>query len=135
MPRNIALGPKRLTLIALVVILALGFTPISHALLRSVNGSFAQAHYSSLSLSNPTDATGILAGEAVRIQLVNHSGRTKTYHWGASEKGSLLSLGAETVDNGQALTFSVPSGSAVTGTLKIALTGTDVYVTVPVLKL
>jgi hypothetical protein len=135
MPRIIALGLKRLSLIALVVTLALGFTPISHALLRSVHGSFAPAHYSSLALSNPSDATGILAGEAVRIQLVNHSGHTESYHWGATEKGSLLSLGAETVDNGQALTFSVPSRGAVTGTLKIALTGTDVYVTLPVVKL
>jgi hypothetical protein len=122
-------------LIALVVILALGFTPISNALLRSVHGSFTPTHYSSLALSNPSDATGILAGEAVRIHLVNHSGRAETYHWGASEEGSLLSLGAETVGNGKALTFSVPSRGAVSGTLKIALTGTDVYVTVPVVKL
>jgi hypothetical protein len=135
MPRIIALGPKRLSLIALVVILALGFTPISHALLRSVHGSFAPTHYSSLALGDSTDATGVLAGEKLRIQLVNHSGHTKTYHWGASEKGSLLSLGAETVDNGQTLTFAVPTRGAVTGTLTIALTGTDVYVTVPVVKL
>ncbi len=135
MPRIISLGPKRLSLIALVVVVALAFTPISNVLLRSVDGSFAPAHYSSLALRNPSDATGILAGEAVRVRLVNHSGHVKTYHWGASEKGSLLSLGAETVDNGQSLTFSVPSRGAVTGTLKIALSDTDVYVTVPVLKL
>jgi hypothetical protein len=135
MPRIIALGPKRLSLIALVGVLALAFSPISHLLLRSVNGSFAPAHYTSLALANPSDASGILAGEVVRVQLVNHTGHVKTYQWQESEKGSLLSLGAETVDNGHELTISIPSHGAVTGTLKIALAGTNVFVTVPVLKL
>ena len=135
MPRIVDLGPKRLSLVALVVVLALAFTPISHALLRSVNGSFAPSKYSSLALNNPSESTGILAGEVLRIRLVNHSGHAQTYQWEASEKGSLLSLGAETVDDGHELTFSVPSRGAVTGTMKIALKGTNVYVTVPVVKL
>lgn len=135
MPRIVGRGPKRLSVIALAVILAFGFTPISNALLRSVDGSFAPTPYSSLALSSPSDATGILAGEFVRVQLINHSGHVKTYRWDASEKGSRLSIGAETLDNGQTLTFSVPSRGAVSGTLKIGLTGTNIYVTVPVLKI
>jgi hypothetical protein len=135
MPKMVGFRPERLLLITLVLIVAFGFTPISRSLLKSVDGSFEPSAYSSLALSSPSDATGILAGESVRVQLVNHSGHVKTYRWAATQKGSLLSLGAETLDNGRTKTFSVPSRGAESGTLKIALVGSNIYVTVPVLKL
>jgi hypothetical protein len=109
------------------------FTPFSKAMLRAVDGSFATAHYSSLALQHPKEATaGILAGKPVRVQLTNHAGRTKTYHWSATQQGNLISLGEETLGNGESVTFSVPSQGAVTGTLSVALTGTTIFITVPI---
>jgi hypothetical protein len=133
MPRIVGPGPSRLILSVIVVVILFFFTPISNAVLRVVDGSFAPAHYSSLALHDPTDtAAGIFPGQPVRVQLTNHTGRTKTYHWSATEKGSLVSLGEETLGDGKSITFSVPSRGAVTGTLNVALTGTTVFVTVPV---
>jgi len=102
-------------------------------MLRVVDGSFATAHYSSLALQDPADsAAGILTGQPVRVQLTNHTGRTKTYYWSATQRGNLISLGEETLGNGKTVTFSVPYRGAVTGTLSVALTGTTVFVTVPI---
>jgi hypothetical protein len=133
MRRIVGPGPSRLLLSVIVLVILFCFTPFSNAMLRVVDGSFAPAHYSSLALPDPTNASaGVLAGESVRVQLTNHSGRTKTYHWSATQQGNLISLGEETLGNGESVTFSVPSRGAVTGTLSVALTGTTVFVTVPI---
>jgi hypothetical protein len=135
MPRILGSGSGRLLLSLLVLVLVFGFTPISKGLLRAVDGSFAPSSYSSLALRNPAEAiTGISPGTLIRVNLANHTGRTKTYHWSASQVGSLISLGAETLQNGKSATILVPSRGAVTGSLQISLTGTNVFVTVPVLK-
>ena len=135
MPRIDGRGSSRLLLSIGIVVLVFGFTPISRALLRSVDGSFAPSRYSSLALRTPSDAAvGILAGEPVEVQLTNHTGDVKTYHWSATQNGALISLGEETVDNGRATTILVPSRGAGTGRLRIALTGTNIFLTVPILK-
>ena len=135
MPRINGRGFGRLLLSLVVVILVLGFTPISRVLLRSVHGSFAPSPYSALAVSTPSDAAaGILAGELIPVQLTNRTGHTKTYHWSATQSGALISLGEETLDNGRTTTIFVPSRGAVAGTLRIALTGTNVFVTVHMLK-
>jgi hypothetical protein len=116
-----------------VLVLIFGFSPISATLLRAVNGSFAPTRYSSLALRNPSiAAAGLLSGDRVRIILTNHTGHIETYHWSASQKGGLISLGEETLGSGQSTTISVPSRGAVTGKLQVALTGSNVFVTVPV---
>jgi len=119
----------------LIVVLLFGFTPASRVLLRSVNGSFASTPYSSLALVAPSDAAvGFPAGEPVPVRLTNDSGRTKTYHWSATENGALISLGEDTIGNGHATSILVPSRGAVTGVLRIALTSTDIFITVPILN-
>ena len=119
-----------------VVVLAFGFTPIANALLKSVNGSFAPSRYSSLALKTPSDAVaGYLAGDPVAVELTNHSGRAKTYRWSATQNGALVSLGEETIDSGRGITINVPTQGAVTGKLRIALSGTTIFVTVPLLQL
>ena len=133
MRRIVGPGPSRLLLPVIVFVILFCFTPFSKAMLRVVDGSFAPAHYSSLALQDPTDAAaGILPGQPVRVQLTNHTGRTKTYYWSATQRGNLISLGEETLGNGKSVTFSVPYRDAVTGTLSVALTGTTVFVTVPI---
>jgi hypothetical protein len=134
MRRIVGPGPSRLPLSVIVLVILFCFTPFSNAMLWVVDGSFATAHYSSLALQHPVDAAaGIFPGQPVRVQLTNHTGRTKTYHWSATQQGNLISLGEETLGNGKSVTFSVPSRGAVTGTLSVALTGTTVFVTVPIL--
>ena len=133
MRRIVGPGPSRLLLSVIVLAILFCFTLFSNAMLRVVDGSFATAHYSSLALQHPVNAAaGIFPGQPVRVQLTNHTGRTKTYHWNATQKKNLIGLGEVTVGNGKSVTFSVPSRAAVTGTLSVALTGTTVFVTVPV---
>jgi hypothetical protein len=129
MPRVV----NRLFLALLVAALLFAFTPISRALLRSVDGSFAPAPYSSLALRTPSDAaTGVPAGESVPVRLTNKTGRTQTYHWSATQGGTLISLGEEIVPSGRTTTILVPSQGAATGRLQITLNGTQVFVTVPI---
>jgi hypothetical protein len=133
MPRVV--GPTSSKLLAIFVVLALlfAFTPISKGLLRAVDGSFAPTHYSSLALRDPSDATqGVLADVPIAVQVSNHTGHIKTYRWSAKQGRTLVSLGVTTVDSGQTTTVSVPTRGAVSGVLSIALTGTKVFVTVPV---
>jgi hypothetical protein len=119
-----------------VIALVFGFTPISHALLRSVDGSFAPSRYSSLALQTPSDAVaGYLAGSPVAVELTNHTGSVKTYRWIATQNGALVSVGEKTVASGRVTTINVPTPGAVTGKLRIALSGTNIFVTVPVAKL
>lgn len=119
----------------LVAVLLFGFTPIQRVLLSSVHGSFAPSSYSSLALSSPSNASGgFIVGESVPIRLTNRTGRIRTYHWSATEKGALISLGVETLNDGQTMTILVPSRGAVTGRMQIALTGTNIFLTVPMLK-
>ncbi len=102
-------------------------------MLRAVDGGFAPAHYSSLALEHPANAAnGVLAGQPVHVQLTNDSGHTATYHWSATQKGNLISLGEVTVGNGDNVTFAVPTRGAAPGTLRVALTGTTDFVTLPV---
>ena len=135
MPRIVGPGSRRLFLPLVILALLLAFAPISRVLLRSVNGSFAPIPYSSLALKVPSDVSvGITAGKPVPVRLTNQTGRQKTYHWSATQNGALISLGEETVGNGRRATISVPSRGAVKGRLRIALSGTNVFITVPLLK-
>jgi len=133
MPRIVGFNSGRPLFALLTIVLLFAFTPISHVLLRSVNGSFAPDPYSSLALETPTGATvGFLAGEPVPVQLSNQTGHTETYHWSATQNGALVSLGEDTLGSGRSSTVLVPSRGAVVGRLRIALTGTDIFVTVPI---
>ena len=128
-------GSSRPLLVLLVVVILFGFTPISRVLLSSVDGSFTPTPYSSLALSSPSDAAvGIVTGQAVLVKLTNRTGHTEAYHWRATQDGALISLGEETLENGRTSTISVPSRDALTGKLQIALTGTNIFVTVPIRK-
>jgi hypothetical protein len=128
-------GSRRILLPLVVVALAFAFTPISQVLLRTVDGSFAPSPYSSLGLSSPSDgASGVAAGDPVSVQLTNHTGHAKKYHWNATENGALISLGEQTLDNGRKMTILVPSRGAVVGVLRVVIVGTNVFVSVPILK-
>jgi hypothetical protein len=135
MPRAQDVRPNRLFLVLLIVVLLFAFTPISRILLSIANGSFAQAPYSSLAVASPAKGFfGFRSGQPVPIKLTNHTGRTETYHWSASENGSLLSLGEDTLENGHSVAILVPSRGAVRGKMRIALTHTVIFVTVPILS-
>jgi hypothetical protein len=135
MRRMVGPGSSRPLLVLLVVVILFGFTPISRVLLSSVDGSFTPTPYSSLALSSPSDAAvGIVTGQAVLVKLTNRTGHTEAYHWRATQDGALISLGEETLENGRTSTISVPSRDALTGKLQIALTGTNIFVTVPIRK-
>jgi hypothetical protein len=104
-------------------------------LLRVVNGSFAPTSYTSLALRTPSEATtGIKHGTAVQVELTNRSGRVKSYRWQATQSGVLIGTGLEKLANGKADTIKVPTKYATTGRLRVGLVGTDIYVTVPILK-
>lgn len=78
---------------------------------------------------------GLLVGEPVAVTLTNGTGHVKTYHWAATQNNTLVSLGEETLGGGRTATILVPTSRAVTGTMRIALTGTDIFITVPMQKL
>lgn len=131
MPRVV----NRLLLALVVLTLLFAFTPISRALLRLVDGSFAPTPYTSLALRTPAiAAVGVRAGAPVVVQLTNQTGHANTYHWSATQGRSLISLGEQTVKNGRTTTFLVPTRGATAGKMEIALQGTKVYVTIPILK-
>jgi hypothetical protein len=131
MPRVV----NRLLLALLVAVLLFAFTPISSALLRLVHGSFAPSPYSSLALRTPSVATaGVRSGQPVPVQLTNETGHAKTYHWNATQRGGLISLGEQTVQSGRTTTFLVPSRGATAGKMQIVLKGTNIFITVPILR-
>lgn len=135
MPRNFGPSSSRYLLALIIAILVFSFTPISKSLLRSVNGSFSPTRFSSLALRSPSAATnGIVAGTPVEVRLTNQTGEFKTYHWRATQNGALISLGEEAVKNGGTTSFSVPSHGTVKGALRITITGTTIFITVPIRK-
>ncbi len=120
---------------SIFVILLLGFTPISHFLLRQVDGSFSPSSYSSLSLAVPSQGElGVVAGKSVAVILANHTGQIRTYQWAATQDGVLIHRGVQTVRDGQAEQIAIPTRGARVGRLQISLSGTGVYVTVNILK-
>jgi hypothetical protein len=123
-------------ILPLVAALAIfGFTPISHGLLRIVNGSFAPTSFTSLALHSPDQAvTGVKKGVVVQVDVRNETGRSRTYKWQATQAGTLVGIGEQRVMNGQTATISVATKFAATGPLRITLEGTNVYVAVPILK-
>lgn len=135
MPRiEYRLGKRLYLSIALAIVL-LGFTPISHVLLRIVNGSFVPTSYTSLALRTPSEATsGVKQGVAVQVELTNRSGHVRSYRWQATQSGVLIGAGLEKLANGQADTIHVPTKYASSGSLRVGLVGTGIYVTVPIVK-
>ena len=135
MPRIVGPGPRKLRLPIVAVVALFAFTPISRALLFSVDGSLAPSPFSSLALKAPSDAVaGVQVGNLVPVRLTNHTGSARTYHWSASQRGVVVSLGETTLLNGRGATIDVPTNYAASGILRIALTGTDIFVTVPLSK-
>jgi hypothetical protein len=135
MPKINGKVARRLFLSLALAIVLLAFSPISHALLRSVNGSFDPTPYTSLALRTPSDAvTGIRRGVPVQVELTNHSGHTKTYRWLATQAGALISTGSDTLSAGRAKTISIPTKFASKGKLRVGLDDVNIYVTVPILK-
>jgi hypothetical protein len=130
--KAVKLGSNKLLVTVVVAVLLFGFTPISHLLMRSVNGSFAPTTYSSLALDPPSDATlAVKVGSTVRVTLANHTERTKTYRWTATQGGSLISLGTETLQSDGSAVIRVPTRGALAGLLKITLADSQVFITVP----
>ena len=135
MPGKDGRGKRRFAVFVVVVALLFGFSPISHGLLRYVNGSFAPSRFSSLSLANPSSVVGgVSARGPVPVLLTNHTGQFKKYHWFATQKGTLISQGEKTLGNGQTTTILISLVGTKAGTLRIALQGTHVFITVPVLS-
>jgi hypothetical protein len=117
-----------LSIVVIVVLFA--FTPISRALLSSVDGSFSPSPFSSLALRTPSNpSSDFEVGDLVGVRLTNRTGSTKTYHWSATQHGVVISLGETTVRNGQGANVNVPTSFARAGALRIGLDGTKVFVT------
>jgi hypothetical protein len=126
---------RKLALSLAIAVALFGFTPISHALLTLVNGSFSPAPYTSLALRTPSQAaTGVKRGGVVRLRLTNHSGRDRTYRWKATQATTLVGTGQERVAKGRTETIFVPTKFAVSGTLRVSLDGTNIFVAFPVVK-
>jgi hypothetical protein len=133
MPRVAKPPAKRLIAVIVVTALLFGFSPISRMLLRLVDGSFAPSPYTSLALRNPSLAvTGVKRGTAILVVLSNHTGRTVTYHWRATQADTLIRSGKRTVLNNRVSTLRVSTKLATPGRLRVSLRGTTVYVEVPI---
>ncbi len=131
MPRIVGPGSRKLLLAIVAVVILFAFSPISRALLASVDGSFSPTPFSSLSLRSPSDPNaGFEVGDLVPVRLTNRTGSTKTYHWEAVQHGVVVSLGERVVRNGHGTDINVPTNLARSGLLRISLTGSDVFVTV-----
>lgn len=125
------IGGLLLTLV--VVLLLIGFNPVSKRLLHYVNGSFAPSPYSSLAFSTPSAvASGIMAGSTIPITLANHTGRTTPYLWTATQGDVTISAGYQILKNGTSTMLYVTTLNAVAGKLTIALENTKIFLTVPV---
>ena len=128
-------GTSRYVVFLVVIALVFGFSPISHALLRTVNGSFAPSPYSSLSLAAQANVgVPIFAGTPVKIILTNHTGHIKKYLWSATQNGVLISQGEKTLGDDRSATIRVSSKGAKAGNLQIGLNGTDIFVTVTMVE-
>jgi hypothetical protein len=130
MPRIFGSGSSKFRWSLIVLIVLFAFTPISRALLLSVDGSFDPSPFTSLALGNPANPAGFEVGDLVSVRLTNHTRMTKTYHWSATQHGVVISLGENTLQNGRGTTINVPTNFGKPGTLRIAVSGTDVFVTV-----
>jgi hypothetical protein len=132
MPRIVGPGSSKLRLSIVALVLLFAFPLISRGLLNAVGGSFSPAPYSSLALKNYSDpAAPFEVGDLVPVLLTNHTGSTKTYHWNASQHGVVISLGETTLSNGTGATIDIPTSLGRSGRLRIGISGTDVFVTVP----
>ncbi len=131
MPRILGFGSSKLRLSIVAVVFLFAFTPISRALLLSVDGSFTPSPFSSLALRSPSDpAGGFQVGDLVPVRLTNHTGSSKTYHWSATQRGVVVSLGVKTLLNGRGTNIDVPTNFGSVGQLRIAIAGTNIFVTV-----
>jgi hypothetical protein len=128
-------GPSKYSLLVIVAVLVFGFSPISRALLRVAHGSFAPAPYTSLSLANTAEIeSGVAQGQPVEVTLMNHTGYTTSYQWTATQNHTVLSRGDTVLRNGQVTQLVISSTEATVGRLRIGLVGTDIFVTVSILK-
>jgi hypothetical protein len=131
MPRIVGPGSSKRRLIIVAVVVLFAFTPISRALLFTVDGSFAPSPFSSLALTSPSNpAASFLVGDLVPVRLTNHTGSSKTYHWKATQRGVVVSLGVKTLVNGHGVNIDVPTNFGSVGKLRIAVSGTNIFVTV-----
>jgi hypothetical protein len=104
--------------------------------LAASDGSFSPSPYTSLAVRTSTNVpAGYQVGDLVPVRITNRSGKTKTYHWAASQHGVVVSLGETTLVNGQWANINVPTAFAAAGRLRIAISGTDIFVNVPMVKL
>ncbi len=125
----------RLPVFVIVIALVFGFSPIAGVLLRLTNGSFAPLAFSSLSLATQTELNwGVLAGQPIAVRLTNHTGQIKNYHWSAVQHGRLKSEGEKILADGQTTEILISSKGANAGQLRIALKGSNVFVTVTIRK-
>ncbi len=128
-------GNKSYVIFFVIAVMLFAFGPISRVLLGWVDGSFSPAPYSSLSLVNQAEFdVGVVEGRPVPVLLSNHTGHLQTYSWTATQDGAMISEGEKTLSDGQAVTALISSHGARQGRLRIALNGTDIFVTVSILK-
>ena len=73
-------------------------------------------------------------GDLVPVRVSNRTGSTKTYRWSASQHGVVVSLGEVTLENDHGANINVSTALAHPGALKVALSGSDIFVTVPLVK-
>jgi hypothetical protein len=131
MPRIVGSGSSKLRLCAIALVVLFFFTPISKAFLNSVGGSFAPSPFTSLAVRTPSDpSSSFEVGDLVPLRLTNRTGSTKTYQWSATQRGVVISLGEKTVLNGHGVNVNVPTSLAKTGTLRVAIANSRIFVTV-----
>jgi hypothetical protein len=70
----------------------------------------------------------------VPVLLTNHTGSPKTYHWSATQRGVAISIGSVSLPNGDGAKINVPTNFGRAGKLKIAVNGTQIFVTVNLAK-
>jgi hypothetical protein len=130
MPRIVGPGSSKFRLSIVVIVVLFAFTPISRALLSSVDGSFSPSPFTSLALRTPANpGSEFEVGDVIGLRVTNRTGTTKTYHWNATQHGVVISLGETTVANGHGADVNVPTSFGRPGTVRIALDGTNVFVT------
>ena len=136
MPRISSHGKSGGRIVVLIlVVLTFAFTPVSDLLLRLVNGSFSPAPYSSLSLTELKQAeVGVARGKPISLLIENHTGRVNTYQWDVTQNGALIHHGVRTLRDGQSSPLLVTTTGARVGKLRIDLHGTDIFVTVNIIK-
>jgi hypothetical protein len=115
-----------------VIGLGVGIAPNSDRAVREVSGSYAPITCLSLAPEQASEVTsGLSVRDTVAAEASDHTGRTTTYFWTATQHGRVISSGNRTLRSGKTIIFGVGTGRAKHGEMRIALNHTKVFVMVP----